>query len=136
MEASKTIEGCCSDRRPARSNIKQPREMNSYREEVNGKIYRYYYDITIRLWVVLEIDSDGHQICEEADYYHNKAQLLDDYKFTFKIDSYEEPVSGTIIKEENGEVVEVVKYNIDKVETQTKEGWTVELTEAGMQKLK
>jgi hypothetical protein len=58
--------------------------MRTYEEIIDGRRYLYYYDWSIRLWTVLEVDSDGGQLSYEADYFHDKEQMLEQYKFTFK----------------------------------------------------
>lgn len=51
--------------------------------EWNG--YRFYYDTSLKLWTIYQIDSRGNQISREADYYQTKQELLKYYpalKFT------------------------------------------------------
>lgn len=58
--------------------------MTSYKEILNDKIYVYFYDRSIRLWTIFEMDAEGNQICDEADHFHDKGQMLEVYDFKFK----------------------------------------------------
>jgi hypothetical protein len=58
--------------------------MVSYKQELNGVEYIYYYDRYISLWTVFDIDEDGSQIMKEADHFAYKSQMLESYNFDFK----------------------------------------------------
>lgn len=40
--------------------------------------YRYWYDPSLRLWTITEIDEDGHQV-GDADYQPNREKLTEIY---------------------------------------------------------
>ena len=47
----------------------------------DSTIWIFFYDRTIKLWTVYEVDSDGHQISIEADHYQNSGLMFDDHGF-------------------------------------------------------
>jgi len=44
--------------------------------EDNG--HRYYYDRTLRFWVIYKIDSEGNQV-DDSCYYNDKKQLKENH---------------------------------------------------------
>jgi len=48
--------------------------------------WQYFYDKSIKLWTVYEVDSEGNQKDGEADYYQNKTQLVEAHGFNFVTD--------------------------------------------------
>ena len=60
------------------------KEMTTYREFLNDRIYQYYYDYHIKLWTVYVIDLAGNRLSEEAEHFGDKKQMLGVYNFTFK----------------------------------------------------
>ena len=58
--------------------------MKTYKHtKTNGSIWRFFYDSSIKLWTVHEVDSEGNQLSEEGHYYHNKSQMLAEHNFKF-----------------------------------------------------
>ena len=50
--------------------------------------FMYFYDFHIKLWTIYEVDNNLFQL-SNADYYHDKTQLLDAYPM-LKFTHYEE----------------------------------------------
>ena len=60
--------------------------MKTYKhKKEDGSLWMFYFDTNIRLWTVLEIDIEGNILSKEADYYHNREQMIDIHGFNFKI---------------------------------------------------
>ena len=57
--------------------------MITYRDTIKGRIFQYFYDYSIKLWTVHEVDYKGNQVCMEGDYFQNKAIMKVQYKFKF-----------------------------------------------------
>ena len=54
-----------------------------YRKQ-DGSLWMFFYDTNIRLWTAFEIDVEGNQISVEADYFHNKTQMIEAHGFNLK----------------------------------------------------
>lgn len=50
----------------------------------DGSLWMFYYDTNIKLWTVFQIDIEGNKISREADYFHNKIQMIETHGFNFK----------------------------------------------------
>lgn len=63
--------------------------MISYKHtKQDGSIWLYFYDRSIKFWTVYQIDQEGNQISEAADYYQNKVDLLKEHnEFNFTPES-------------------------------------------------
>ena len=57
--------------------------MKTYTDTIDGKTYIYFYDKSIRLWTIMELDKNGNQIWV-ADNEVRKSELKAHYKVTFK----------------------------------------------------
>jgi hypothetical protein len=60
--------------------------MKSYKDTIKEDSFIYFYDFGLKLWTVFEVDSKDNQL-SEADYFHNKKQML--AKYSFKFNTYE-----------------------------------------------
>jgi hypothetical protein len=57
--------------------------VKNYREVIEGKIYRYFYDRSTKFWIVCQINAEGDQL-NDAEYYNDRDEMLTVYpKFTF-----------------------------------------------------
>ena len=54
-----------------------------YKKE-DDSLWMFFYDTNIKYWTVFEIDFEENQLSKEADYYHNKKQMIDAHNFNFK----------------------------------------------------
>tara|TARA_R100001244_G_C5143544_1_gene128339 strand:+ start:524 stop:781 length:258 start_codon:yes stop_codon:yes gene_type:complete len=50
----------------------------------DGSTWEFFYDNSIRLWTVLNVNEFGHQL-GEADYHIMKSDMIKDHGFDFKI---------------------------------------------------
>lgn len=56
----------------------------TYMEFVDDKRWMYWYDRSIRLWIIQELDAYGNQLHDECDYESRKQGLLESFPaFTF-----------------------------------------------------
>ena len=59
--------------------------MKTYKyKKQDGSLWMFYYDTNIKLWTAFEIDIEGNKISKEADYFHNKSQMIEAHGFNFK----------------------------------------------------